>query len=98
MAMRFPLKLKLQLISMNVSPPSMITMMGYHCHSVHMQRAPQKHKFALQGHSSNPKKISSSYVTVRASYLDSVILNILIIHKALEIFPNKFLLNGMFLL
>jgi hypothetical protein len=57
---------------MNVSPPSMITMMGYHCHSVDMQRAPQKQKFALQGHSSNPKKISS-YVTLTASYLDSVI-------------------------
>lgn len=42
---------------MNVSPPSMNAMMGYHCHSVYMQRAPQKQKFALQGHSSNPKKI-----------------------------------------
>jgi hypothetical protein len=52
----------------------------------------------MQGHSSNPKKISSPYVTVRASYLDSVILNIPILHKALGIFPNKFLFHGMFLL
>jgi hypothetical protein len=76
----------------------MNAMMGYHCHSVYMQIAPQKQKFALHEHSSNPKKISSPYVTVRASYLDSVILNIPITHKALNIFPNKFLFNGMFLL
>lgn len=97
MEMHFPLKLKLQLISMNVSPRSTNAMMGYHCHSVYMQRAPQKQKFPLQGQSSNPK-ISSPYVTVRDSYLDSVVLNISILHKALDIFPNKFLFNGMFLL
>lgn len=82
---------------MNVSPPSMNANMGYHCHSVYMQRAPQKQNSASQGHSSNPKKISPPYVTVRASYLDSVILSIPIIHKGLDIFPNKFLFNGMFL-
>jgi len=82
---------------MNVSPPSMNARMGYHCHSVYMQRAPQKQKFALQGHSSNPKKISSPYVTVRASHLGSVVLNMPIIQKALDIFPHKFLFNGMFL-
>jgi len=63
-----------------------------------MQRAPQKQKFALQGNSSNPKKISSPYDTVRASHLDSVVLNMPIIQKALDIFPHKFLFNGMFLL
>jgi hypothetical protein len=81
-----------------MSPPSMNAMMGYHYHSVYMQRAPQNHKSALQGHSCTPKKVSSPYIIVRASTKDPVVLNIPIIHKALGISPNKLPFNGMFLL
>jgi hypothetical protein len=69
----------------------MNAMMGYHYHLVYMQRAPQKQKFALQGHSCTPKMVSSPYIINIPSSLIQGLCSLIFSHNTqiLGHFPKQ---------